>query len=72
MYYEINVSLKGMHLLATHKRSIQSDQKLAKVLTILEKRFSVNDGYLITVSKVRESGRYLNSAEINLIQEKYK
>ena len=34
MNYEINISLNGRHLFATHERSLTSDYDLKKVLTI--------------------------------------
>ena len=60
MYYEINVSLNGRHFFATDKRSITNKRALKEVYTILEEKFPIEEGYIILVSCVETTGRYLD------------
>ena len=52
MYYEINVSLDGVHLFATTERSAQTKYALDKILTIFKEKFPKKEGYAISVAKV--------------------
>lgn len=60
MYYEINVSLNGKHLFATHKRSVTSGSKLKEVYNIFKDKFSKEDGFEITVTYYEEKGYKVN------------
>ena len=60
MYYEINVSLNGKHLFATHKRSVTSESKLKEVYNIFKDKFSKEDGFEITVTYYEEKGYKVN------------
>lgn len=51
MYYEINVSLNGMHFFATDERSIKDSRKLYEVYYALKERFSEKDGFEISVTE---------------------
>lgn len=50
MYYEINVSLNGTHLFATHKRSLTNRNEARKVLRLFLTKFPKDDGYSISIS----------------------
>lgn len=56
MYYEINVSLKGWHFFATSERSIQTEDKLRKILKIFLKTFPQTEGYEISITKFPQIG----------------
>lgn len=60
MYYEINVSLNGKHLFATHKRSVTSESKLKEVYNIFKDKFLKEDGFEITVTYYEEKGYKVN------------
>jgi hypothetical protein len=49
MYYEINVSLNGVHFFATSPRSITSKAELKKVYAIFKEKFPASEGYKLTV-----------------------
>lgn len=57
MYYEINVSLGGSHLFATHKRSIQTSAQLQKVASIFVNKFPASEGFNISITYWAEEGR---------------
>ena len=48
--FEINVSLNGKHLFATHERSIRHSYELERVLPEIQKRFPTEEGFNINVS----------------------
>lgn len=48
--FEINVSLNGKHLFATHERSIRHSYELERVLPEIQKRFPIEEGFNISVS----------------------
>lgn len=48
--FEINVSLNGKHLFATHERSIRHSYELERVLPEIQKRFPIEEGFNIDVS----------------------
>ena len=49
--FEINVSLNGHHLFATHERSISNNYELKHVLTIFKEKFPKSEGYEITACR---------------------
>ena len=49
MYYEINVSLNGVHFFATAERSCTTYNQAIKVYKELEKRFPASEGYELTL-----------------------
>jgi len=60
MYYEINVSLNGSHFFATHKRSIITENKLKKVLAVLQEKFQSKEGFEISVTYWQKTGEEIN------------
>ena len=64
MNYEINVSLNGVHLFATHERSLTSRRAADTLYTLFCQKFPLCDGYVVTMSERSNSSRYLatNSA----------
>jgi hypothetical protein len=48
--FEINVSLDGKHLFATHERSLKTSIDFRKLLPEIQKRFPANEGFQISVS----------------------
>jgi len=60
MFFEINVSLHGIHFFATHNRSITDKQKLIKVLPVILDKFPIDEGFEISVSKCNIVGQTLN------------
>lgn len=68
MWYEINVSLNGRHLFATHERSITDHFTLKTVYKIFKEKFPSSEGYNITVTDYRTTGSVLNLNQLdNLI-----
>lgn len=59
MYYEINVSLKGKHLFATHERSIVNNDEYRKVMEIFEEKFPKSEGFNISVTKWELKGEII-------------
>lgn len=58
-YYEINVSLNGVHFFATHKRSLTDKRKMQEVLEIFKQKFPDSEGYRISVTAEYEYGTYV-------------
>lgn len=58
-YYEINVSKDGMHLFATHRRSITMMSDLKIVAEELKKRFPREQGFSIMITAKYEYGEFL-------------
>jgi hypothetical protein len=56
MNYEINVSLNGKHLFATHPRSIPNKESLARVYTEIKSRFKEEDGFRVMVIRQETVG----------------
>lgn len=54
--YELNVSLNGKHLFATHPRSLTHPMDAAKLKELFEKKFPASKGYQIDVSGRVECG----------------
>jgi hypothetical protein len=57
MHYEINVTLHGNHLFATHDRSIPDPDKARAVYGLLCRRFPQHEGFGVSVMLVEEIGR---------------
>ena len=51
MGYEINVSLNGKHLFATHERSLTNKDDMEKCLEIFRKKFPEEEGFKIMVTR---------------------
>ncbi|MGN1342058.1 MAG: hypothetical protein ACI4VL_02360 [Bacilli bacterium] len=60
MFYEINVSLNGKHLFATHKRSITNEQALKNVYKVFKEKFPMEEGYDILITKYEEYGKFVD------------
>ena len=56
MYYEINVSLNGKHLFATHERSLRGEYDFRKVVELFKEKFPEEEGYQLTATFYREEG----------------
>lgn len=56
MYWEINVSLDGIHFFATAERSITSPKKLELVYKLIAEKFPEEEGYKISVTKWEKLG----------------
>ena len=50
MHYEINVSLNGEHVFATHKRSISNHFAAQRVFNIIRNRFPASEGFAVSIS----------------------
>ena len=64
MYYEINVSLNGKHLFATHERSLTGEWKAREVYNVFKEKFPKEEGYDITVTLCQTIGKTVNMEEI--------
>ena len=60
MYYEINVSFNGSHFFATHERSITTEDKLKKVLAVLQEKFQSKEGFEISITYWQKTGEEIN------------
>lgn len=58
-YYEINVSLNGVHFFATHKRSLPDKRTMQKVLEVFKEKFPESEGYRIMVTAESTYGEYI-------------
>ena len=65
MYYEINVSLNGIHFFATDKRSIPTREKLEQVYKVLKEKFPEEEGYKLNVSFWEEIGHTIDMDNID-------
>ncbi len=63
-HYEINVSLNGNHLFATHERSLNDIRKLRHVLALFQEKFPPSEGFQVLVSGATETSTFLNADEI--------
>ena len=54
MYIEFNIALNGKHLFATHKRSCTNSEKAKALNEILQEKFPLSEGYVITASMDRQ------------------
>lgn len=64
-YYEINVSLNGVHFFATAPRSILTLRQLNEVYAALADRFHEADGYLLNVTYWRTEGTHISPPHID-------
>jgi hypothetical protein len=62
MFYEINVSLNGVHYFATSERSITTHEKMLSVYQSLRAAFPPGDGFEISVTEWRRVGTAVNFA----------
>jgi len=46
--YEINISLNGCHLFATHERSLTNENMFKHALVIFKEKFPESEGYQIS------------------------
>lgn len=51
VHYEINVSQNGVHLFATHKRSLQTEEDARRVYSLFLNKFPKVNGYLVTCTR---------------------
>lgn len=49
-YYEINVSLNGYHLFATHPRSLKTEDNANKMVILFKMKFPESQGYKISMT----------------------
>jgi hypothetical protein len=63
MHYEINVSYMGVHMFATHERSITDRNKLVLLMRKFLVIFPNDKGYELTVTRY-ETGGYILGDEI--------
>jgi hypothetical protein len=54
MSFEINLSLNGRHLFATHKRSMQSVFEVPEVYRIIAAKFPASEGFGISLTEMPE------------------
>lgn len=59
MYYELNVSLNGLHYFATAERSIASEENAKEMYYDFKKRFPEKDGFKITCTYWKQSGQFV-------------
>lgn len=55
--FEINVSLNGEHVFATHQRSLHSELKAFALIKRLRLAFPEEEGYKISLSAVSTTSR---------------
>lgn len=70
MTYEINVSLDGTHLFATHKRSVDSLRQLKRVYPVIMDKFPECEGYEVTVSICQKTKETISDVP-NYLKEIY-
>lgn len=59
-YYEINVSLNGIHLFATAPRSAKTKAEVDRIMKVFIKKFSKEEGFKIFVERWRCSGEFID------------
>jgi hypothetical protein len=57
MHYEINISLNGTHLFATHERSIRDKFDLEVVAKILLDKFPISEGFKVDCTLYENIGK---------------
>jgi hypothetical protein len=57
MAFEINISLKGKHVFATHQRSLTTPTEVRNVLPRLKIAFPKEDGYEIGITNWEHVGK---------------
>ena len=63
MYYEINVSRHGVHVFATHERSVKNSVECAALMHVLVQKFPKAEGYAIDVSRWTHTGEPVEYTE---------
>lgn len=56
MWYEINVSKKGVHYFATSERSITTIAKAVEIRDLLKKAMPIEEGFRFTITQWQKSG----------------
>jgi len=64
MYYEINVSLHGMHFFATAERSLKTASVCKAVYKEFVKAFSKSKGYELSITCVQTHNVMLNIEDL--------
>jgi hypothetical protein len=59
MHYEINVSHHGVHLFATHERSLQQLYKAEELMSIFSQKFPRSEGYHVSCTEWRSEGKII-------------
>jgi len=59
MHYEINVSKDGVHLFATHERSLQENEKALALFKEFQFKFPSIEGYKLQMYKYEDVGRFI-------------
>jgi hypothetical protein len=59
-YYDINVSKNGIHLFATHPRSLVNEDDAKELAVLLRSKFPVSEGYDVSVTYWQATGKHLN------------
>lgn len=65
MSFEINVSLNGIHLFATHRRSIASIFEVPRVYKIIKEKFPASEGFEISLSERPEISYGSDEGKVN-------
>lgn len=63
-YFSINVSLNGVHFFATSSRSITDRDHLAEVWKVINQKFPKEEGYQVTCTEHKLTGRHVPPEEI--------
>lgn len=56
MWYEINVSKKGVHYFATSERSITTIAKAVEIRDLLKKAMPIEEGFNFTITQWSKTG----------------
>ena len=56
MWYEINVSKKGVHYFATSERSITTIAKAVEIRDLLKKAMPVEEGFRVNITQWSKTG----------------
>lgn len=56
-HYEINVSLNGSHLFATHERSCRDKEPTKKLVELFREKFPETEGYKVDCTYWAASGQ---------------
>lgn len=59
MYYEICVSLNGVHFFATAERSLRSEEKYLQALEVFKQKFPNSEGYALSATRWEKTGKIL-------------
>lgn len=64
MHYEINVSLNGTHLFATHERSIRDKFDLEVAAKIFLDKFPISEGFQVNCTLYENVGKIINLSDV--------